>query len=79
MVLPMENHYVGKDKRQPNVLRTITAIRAMGLDCDRTTRSGEYRIAHRDKHGNVIAVKYAITDHGAIALARLLCGFKPHI
>lgn len=58
----------GLDLREPEVRRTIETIRAMGLDCSRTNRGGEYRIEKRI--GDLAIVKYAKTSTEAIAVAR---------
>lgn len=56
------------DLRMTEVKRTIETIRALGLDCTRTNRTGEYRIEKR--LGDVAIVRYAATELEAIAVAK---------
>ena len=55
------------DKREPEVKQTIARIEAMGLQCTRTTRTGEYRIEYRV--GNAAICHYASTSSEALAIA----------
>lgn len=58
------------DRREDYVRRTIMAIKAMGLECDRTNRTGEFRITKRN--GLSASFYYASSPESAIALANRL-------
>jgi hypothetical protein len=55
------------DRRLDFVKHTIAAIHAIGVECDRTTRSGEFRLSVKTPYGTVVKYAKSITEAEAIA------------
>lgn len=64
------SNYQSLDLREHEVRATINTIKAMGLDCTRTNRTGEYRIEKRAR--GCVTLRYAKTPTQAIATAKRL-------
>lgn len=59
----------GNSRAHADTQRTIMAVRAMGVDCDRTVRGREFRLTLKTSTGGV-SVGYASTHEQALAMAK---------